>query len=498
MLRKSHDEPVVVVGGGIGGLSTAIHLATAGQKVILLEQNDAVGGKMSQWHSNGFRFDMGPSVITMPHVYEALFKRAGRKLEDYLQLERLDPLTRYFYQDGTQIDVTPDVAEMARQIEQLDARDVEGYFAYLSYVARLYRLTSDTFIFSEPPSWRSFFKFSPADALKIDGLRTMHQAIKGFVKSPHLQQLLGRFATYVGASPYIAPATLNVIAHVELTGGVLYPKGGIYSVASAMEKLALELGVEIRTGCAVTKIDVKDNRVTGVTLANNANIKAGAVIANVDVATVYEKLIAAPHRTEKRVAELAERERSCSGFVLLLGVEGNYEQLTHHNIFFARDYRREFDDIFEREVPSDDPTIYISITSKSDPDHAPTGHENWFVLINAPALSEKYDWSVNADNYRDHVLEKLAEHGLDVRDKIKTERMLTPVDLEKMTGARQGALYGASSNSRWAAFRRPNNRANDIHGLYFAGGTTHPGGGVPMVTLSGKVAADMLLADMGK
>jgi len=494
--RKNHDEPIVVVGGGIGGLSAAINLATDGQRVILLEQNAQVGGKMAQWESDGFRFDMGPSVITMPHVFEALFARAGRELREYLQLEPLDPLTRYFYRDGTVLDVTPDLTQMARQIEDIEPHDVEGYFAYLSYIARLYRLTSPTFIFSEPPSWRSFLKFSPADALKIDGLRTMHQAIKGFVKSPHLQQLFGRFATYVGASPYIAPATLNVIAHVELVGGVWYPEGGIYSVARAMEILATELGVEIRTQSPVQEICVQNGRVNGVMLQDGTEIKTRSVVANVDVATVYEKLIAPPHRETERVNQLAERERSCSGFVMLLGVEGEYAQLTHHNIFFSQDYEREFDDIFEREVPPDDPTIYISITSKSNPAHAPTGHENWFVLINAPALSDKYDWDANRDHYRQVVLDKLAAQGIDVRNCIKTERVLTPIELEQMTGARQGALYGASSNSRWAAFRRPHNRAGDIKGLYFAGGTTHPGGGVPMVTLSGKLAAQLVLEDL--
>lgn len=495
MSHKNHEEPVIVVGGGIGGLSAAINLAIEGQPVIVLEQNAQVGGKMAQWESKGFRFDIGPSVITMPHVFEQLFARAGRQLHDYLQLEPLDPLTRYFYQDGTRLDVTPNLTEMAQQIAQLEPADVEGYFAYLSYVARLYRLTSPTFIFSEPPSWQSFLKFSPTDALKIDGLRTMHQAIKGFVKSPHLRQLLGRFATYVGASPYIAPATLNVIAHVELIGGVWYPHGGIYRVATAMATLAQELGVEIRTECPVQEICVQDGQVRGVKLQDDTEIKTRAVVANVDVASVYEKLIAPPHRDAARVRQLAEQERSCSGFVMLLGVEGTYDQLTHHNIFFSQDYEQEFDDIFAREVPPDDPTIYVSITSKSDPQHALAGHENWFVLINAPALSDTYDWAAKRNTYRQHVLNKLASQGIDVRDRIKTERILTPLDLEKLTNARQGALYGASSNSRWAAFRRPHNRAADIRGLYFAGGTTHPGGGVPMVTLSGKLAAQLLLED---
>ena len=492
----SDKQPVIVIGAGIGGLSAAIRLALAGQRVLVLEQNDQPGGKMGQVESDGFRWDTGPSVITMRHVFEDLFAAAGRRLDDYLTLLPVDPLTRYFYPDGTILDASRDLSPMIAQIERLEPRDVEGYLAYLAYAARIHRITGPVFIYDRPPTPASFARVPVHEWLLVDPLRTMHGSIRRFVRSPHLRQLLGRFATYVGGSPYVAPATLNVIAHVELSGGVWYPQGGIYAIARAMTRLATELGVEVRTKCPVRQISVTNSQTRGVTLASGEFIPARAVVANVDVTTVYRHLLPPQPAITRQLVKLEKHQPSCSGFVLLLGVEGDYTNLSHHNIFFSRDYPAEFHAIFDQHQPPDDPTIYVSITSKSDPGHAPPGCENWFVLVNAPPLSDHYDWDAQRTAYRDLVLAKLADAGFDVRDRIRAQRILTPADLARMSGAWRGALYGPSPNSRLAAFRRPHNRSPQVKGLYFAGGTTHPGGGVPMVTLSGKVAAELLLEDL--
>jgi phytoene desaturase len=491
------DKTAVVIGAGIGGLTTAIRLAVTGWEVKVYEQNESVGGKMGQIEIDGFRWDTGPSVITMRHVLDELFSTAGRNLDDYLTLHPVEPLTRYFYPDGVVLDASRDLAKMAAQIEQLNERDVEGYLSYLAYAARIHRITGPVFIYNKPPKLWDILSVPLSEMPHVDPMRTMNGAINSFVKHPHLRQLLGRFATYTGASPYQAPATLNVIAHVELTGGVWYPQGGIYAIANALEKLAVELGVQIHTGCPVEHIVVDSETVVGITLPSDHTVTADAVIANFDVAMVYEKLLPDHIATPQRQKQLTSLEPSCSGFIMLLGVEARHEQLAHHNIFFSPDYPAEFQDIFERGVPPDDPTIYISITSKADPNHAPDGCENWFVLVNAPPLGEGYDWTTHSDTYRELVLTKLAEYGYDVRDKIRTEHILTPLDLERLTGARRGALYGASSNSKWTAFRRPHNRAPDVKRLYFTGGTTHPGGGVPMVMLSGKSAAQVIEEDYG-
>ena len=505
MPQPSQHNPIVIIGAGVGGLSAAIRLAVAGKKVVILDKNPIVGGKMNQYMADGFYWDTGPSIITMRHVFEDLFAAAGRSLDEYVSLLPLDPLTRYYFADGTRLDATRDLTQMATQIAQFDERDVEGYLRFMAFAAQVHRITGPAFIYDQPPTLTSLTKVPPLDIFKAGIFGTLDQKIRQSVRSPQMRQLLGRYATYVGASPFLAPATLSVIAHVELMGGLWYPQGGIHEIASGMARLARETGVDIRLNTAVEEIVVQGDLVRGVRTADGAIVDAEAVIANVDVATVYQQLLPPQIATAKRVRRLTTVERSCSGFVLLLGVEGTFEELLHHNIFFCRDYRREFDDIFKRGIPPAEPTIYVSISSKTDADHAPPGCENWFVLVNAPADSGAgdsrggnsggFDWANEAVNYRNRVLDALAAFGVDVRQRIRHEKILTPLDIAQISGAWQGALYGISSNKPLNAFRRQHNRCGDVSGLYFSGGTTHPGGGVPMSTLSGKVAAEMVLED---
>lgn len=485
----------VVIGAGIGGLSTAIRLQAAGQRTIIVEKNSTVGGKMSEYRQAGFRWDTGPSVITMRHVLEELFQIAERRLEDYLTLLPVDPLTRYFFADGSKLDAKRDRQEMARQIEAIDREDVAGYQRYLDYAATIHRVTGPVFIYDEPPTLASFARVPIRDWLKADPFRTMNRAIRAHVRSPQLQQLLGRFATYVGGSPYEAPATLNVIADVELNGGVWYPQGGIYQIATALEKLAREIGVEIHLNCPVKRVITRNGHATGIETETQAVVEADAVIANADVTTTVNQLLEPGTISSRRLERLSNYEPSCSGFIMMLGVRGVHEELKHHNIFFSADYREEFKDIFERKQPPTDPTVYVAITSKTDPDHAPAGAENWFILVNAPPLSSTLDWSEYAHSYRRLVLDRLAERGFDIRQKIEAEQTLTPLDLERLSGAWRGALYGPSANKRLTVFLRPHNRSQDVRNLYFVGGTTHPGGGVPMVMLSARVCAGMVLRD---
>lgn len=482
---------------------------------------------MAEWTDGGFRWDTGPSVVTMRPVLEELFAAAGRRLEAYLDLLPVEPLTRYFYPDGVRLDISRDLPRTLDQIASLEPRDVDGYLSFLAYAARLNRLTAPVFTFGPPPSLASLAKISLLDAARV-GLASLHSmdaAIRARVRSPYLRQLLGRFATYVGSSPYQASAALSVIAHVELNEGIWYPRGGVYAIARALEKLAGELGVEIRTNTEIMSIARSQNkrqkrkenqtndwskgrdnsrsslltrysntsRVVGVALSTGETLAASTVIANLDVATVYERLLPPEPRFRRRLARLETMQPSCSGFVLLLGVEGEQPELAHHNIFFSSDYQREFRQIFREGIPPDNPTIYVAVTSKTDAGHAPAGCENWFVLVNAPAADGRFDWSARRDEYANLVLRRLAERGLDVRGRLRVRHIVTPPDLEKMNGARRGALYGVSFNDRLAPFKRPGNRCPEVNGLYFVGGTTHPGGGVPMVMLSGKVAANMIL-----
>lgn len=489
------SEKIAVIGAGIGGLSSAIHLALAGKKVVVYEQNDQVGGKMAEVYQGGYRWDSGPSVITMRHVFEDLFARARRQFGEYLELLPVEPLTRYFYPDGSVLNASKDLDYMIQQIQAIEQEDIAGYQRFLSYAAQLYRIVSPVFIFDQPPRFRHLLKVSPMDILRVDGLRTMDKAISSHVRSPQLQQLLGRFATYVGASPYHAPATLNVIAHVELNQGVWYPQGGVYRIAQAFSRLAQELGVEIYTTCPVKAIHTLNGHVKGVVLAKGGFVPASAVVANVDVALVYDKLLQPSDISAGRKGRLLRAKPSSSAFILMLGIDVEHARLAHHNIFFSTNYPLEFEQIFQEGKPPSEPTIYVAISSKSSQKDAPEGCENWFVMVNAPATGSGWDWSTQSAEYKDRVLTLLAKRGFDIRQRIRKEFILTPPDIERFTGAHRGALYGTSSNDRWAAFRRPHNREKEIKGLYYAGGSTHPGGGVPMVTLSGKVASQLLISD---
>lgn len=484
------NAKVIIIGAGIGGLSAAIRLAHQGYRVSIYEQLNRPGGKMGELHAEGFRFDTGPSVITMRHVFEKLWREVGRDLNDYVQFVPLDPVTRYFWRDGHVLDTTTNEDVMCERISKFAPQDVDSYRQFMRYVQQLYDTISGPFLYRQQPGVLDLFKLPLTDVLKIDALRTMHQAVQAHFTDPHLIQLFDRFATYNGSSPYQAPATLNVIAHVEMAMGAWYPKGGVFQLARAFEQLAKELGVEIHYQTPVAEICTTGNTASGIRLKNGETVTADSVIANADVAWTYETLLPQKAIAKQNTLHL---EPSCSGFVLMLGVQGRHNDLAHHNIFFSDDYPREFDDIFKRKIPPSDPTLYVCITSKSDPEHAPANHENWFVLANAPYLSKAFDWDAQRERYASQIKQQLFERT--TKTDLLFERVMTPLDLQNIYGGNRGAIYGFSSNTKLAAFMRPNNRARGIKNLYFASGSAHPGGGVPLVTLSGMASAKCVIDD---
>jgi phytoene desaturase len=458
--------------------------------VTVLEQGDQVGGKMGEVREGGFRFDTGPSVVTMRHVFEDLYATAGTSLADELELVPVEPLTRYRWPSGASLDLSQDLEATLEGIRAIEPRDADGYRRFLEHVRELHRITGMLFIYGPPPTLRTFTKLTPRDGRTLAPWRTLHDSIAAHVRSPELRQLLGRFATYVGADPYRAPSTLGVIAHVELNQGVWYPRGGVHAIARS-------LGVEIRTGTPVERIETSRGRATGVVVAGGARIAADAVVANVDVATVADRLLAPGVVRGRRLRRLHSTEPSLSGFIVLHGTRESHPELAHHTILFGSDYRREFAELTGRGVPASDPTVYLALTCRTDPADAPAGGENWFVLVNAPPLGPGVDWRAEgvADRYRELVLDRVRAFGIEPGDPA-VSRTFTPVDLAERTGAARGALYGPSSSRAMAAFERPKNRDAAVRGLYYVGGTTHPGGGVPMVMLSGRLVASYVGDDL--
>jgi phytoene desaturase len=486
------DRQVVVIGGGLGGLSGAIRLAHRGFHVRLFEQNSELGGKMGEITQGGYRFDIGPSLLTMPFVLDELFASVGQARLAHVELVPLDPLCRYFFADGTVIDARNDLAAMQQALRVLSAADAEAYPRFLAYAARIYRLTAGVFLFTPFHEIRRLARLANLRTLlrlhQIDPFRTVHQGVARFFEDARVIQLFDRYATYNGSNPYRAPATLNVIAHVEYGMGGFYIKGGMYRLVEALARLATATGVDVHTSARVDRILHRDGRVEGV-VVNGERFPADSVLCGADVVAAHNDLIEGFSGRRRKLNRL---EPSLSGLIFCWGVRRQHDRLRQHNILFSADYRREFSQIFDERRPPDDPTIYIAITSKSDPDHAPPGGENWFVLLNMPYLAAGQDWPAAVDRMRERVFHRLRQIDVDLANAIEREQVFTPEDIRRLYGSNRGSIYGISSNSRATAFRRPPNRSRDIRGLYFAGGSSHPGGGIPLVLASGRMASDLI------
>jgi phytoene desaturase len=498
---------VVVIGAGMGGLAAAVRLAVAGIRVTLFEQGAQPGGKLNRWTRDGWTFDTGPSLLTMPWVLRDLFAEAGASLDDFLTLDPVDPICRYFFADGTHLDLTTDSARMATNIEALAPRDVPAFFRFLAYAADLYALAGEPFLRYpiRPATLRQrrgdLFRYGLRlrDLPKIASPRTVHQTVSHFFSDPRLRQVFDRYATYNGSSPYRAPAAFCLIPFVEFATGAWHPRGGMYRIAEALVALAQRVGAEVHCETRVARVMHGAGRATGVQLASGEIVLADAVIANVDVLTAYERLIDdAPPAIERTRVALRRLEPSYSAFVLLLGMRGTFPQLPHHSIFFSEDYRAEFRDLVDRRVPPTDPTIYICRATATDPSAAPMGCDNLFVMVNVPYRDGRTDWSDVTAWYRDRVLEALRRRGIALAASVAVEDIWTPARLETAYGAQRGAIYGFASNTPRAAFLRPSNRSAALTGLYFAGGSTHPGGGVPLALLSGRIAADLVREELSE
>lgn len=465
---------IAVLGGGFGGLAAAIALAAAGQPVVLLEQRATLGGKAGEWRAGGFRFDTGPSVFTLPAVLGELFAQAGRPLP--LTLTPLSVLCDYHFASGRRWRVYRDPLATTAQLTSSEAT---SYRALLELARRLYEAAAPTFVYGDPPTPLELVRYGLRHGLAAHPLKTLPQLLSRYGATGELAQFFLRFATYFGANPYRAPAVLHNIAWVELGLGVSYPEGGIYGVVRALEQLARELGVEIRTGVQVTGLALSGRRVRQVVTDGGALAVEG-VISNLDIVRTQMLLGRRPPQ--------ARRPPSLSGLVLLLGVEGE-SSLRHHTISFTGDYPAEFAAI-ERGRLAEDPTLYLNISCKSDPADAPAGCENWFVMANAPALPLSGSPPDEAA-YAAHLIDILARRKLLSPKQIRLQRVLGPSYLAAL--GYRGSIYGTAPHTLLATLR-PRQTLAGIDNLALAGGTVYPGGGIPLCLLSGQAAARQLLA----
>jgi diapolycopene oxygenase len=499
------QDQIGIIGGGLAGLAAACTLAARGHRVVLFERNDFVGGKAAVLEENGFRFDMGPTILTLPSVLRQIFMESCRRLEDYLDLVRLDPQWRCFFEDGSVLDLRQDAQQTANELDRF-APNIEAgrhYRDFINLSARLDDISRRYFFYRPIGSLRDMFdlkrSFDPRvlrDVLAMRMGRTVAQTVRSFMPDSRVAQMMDHFTQYVGSSPYGSPAVLCGIAHMQINEGIWYPIGGIRAVPNALEKLARELGVEIHTETAVTAILTDEGRIYGIKTADRT-IPLRAVISNCDSVLTHRELIGGEAR--RAFEDRRRYEPACSGVVLYLGLKKRYDHLSHHSFVFSRDPEEEFQWIYEKGEPAPDPTCYLAATTRSEPGTAPPGGEALYVLVHTPYLRPHHDWKKMLPGYRKTILEKLKRtaHMPDIEQQIVFERTLTPQDINDRYHVWNGAIYGLASHGRFLGAFKPGNRSPDISGLYLAGGAAHPGPGMPMVLMSGWIAADTLDRDGG-
>lgn len=471
----------VIIGAGIGGLAVAIRLARQGIKTIVYESSEKAGGKISERNFDGFRFDAGPSLLTLPQMVLEL-------LDDDLRfpIKKLDVITKYFYPDGTKLSGFGNISKLATEIHEKLKVPKSKVIRYMQKAAKVYELTADLFIFGSFHRLKNLINLKALKTVlnvgKLQAFSSLHQFNERELGDKRLVQLFDRYATYNGSDPYQTPATLSVISHLEHNLGAFIPEDGMFKVTESLFQQAIRLGVEFHFGEPVRKVEIADGEVTGV-LLDSGFVQADIVVSDVDIHRFYSELLP----DSKRLAKLNKEERSSSALIFYWGMKGISTELDVHNIFFSASYEEEFNYLFRKKEVFDDPTVYIYISSKYNKTDAPEGCENWFVMINAPA-DVGQNWDEIIERSRIKILEKLERMmGKKLQDNIVNEEFLSPPEIYKQTGSVNGSLYGSSSNSRYASFNRHANFRSDIAGLYFVGGSVHPGGGIPLCLSSAKI-----------
>lgn len=479
-------KKVAIIGAGISGLAVSVRLARLGYHVSVYEQAAKAGGKLNESRLEGFRFDRGPSLFTMPEMLDELLDEDLR-----VPYRKLDVVTRYFYEDGTVLNAYADPQKFADEVADKTGEPHRAITRYLHKAATIYRITAPIFILN------SFHRISKLLSLsnigralqfpRIQAFMSLHNKNRSAFRDNRLVQLFDRFATYNGSNPYKAPATLQVIAHLEHNKGAFFPDEGMYAIAEALQKQAEKLGVAFSFNTPVEKVLVGKSGPKTL-MIQGRQYDFDLLVSDVDVRYFYDSLLADagrlnPHRVD---------EPSSSALIFYWGMKRVYSGLDLHNIFFGADYQNEFDCLFRKKAISDDPTVYVYVSNKQTGKDAPVGQENWFVMVNAP-VDVGQDWEQVTVRIRARIIQKL-ERMLqsEVESQIVCEEILDPAGIELSTSSVDGAIYGASSNSKFAAFRRHPNYRKELPGVYFVGGSVHPGGGIPLCLSSAKIVAEWI------
>ncbi len=487
---------VVIVGAGPGGLATAIQLASAGVKVKVIERLPMVGGRTSAIEADGFKFDLGPTFFLYPRVLEEIFAAAGTSLEREVPMVKLDPQYRIQFGDGGEINATPDIARMEREIASICPDDAQGFRRFLDE-NRAKLKAAEPCLESPFLRWQDLIN---TRLLKFLPLLRPHQSVdtylKRFFKDPRTRLAFSFQSKYLGMSPFRCPSLFSILSFLEYEYGVFHPIGGCNEVTKAMARVAARLGVEIVCGEPVREVVCEGGRATGVRTDRGVE-RADAVVMNADFARAMERLVPDRNRNKWSDRRLAKKKFSCSTFMMYLGIEGRYD-LPHHTIHIASDYAKNLDEIENQHVLSDDPSFYVQNASVTDPTLAPDGMSTLYVLAPVTHQHPNVDWSKERDRFRKLVLQQIEKAGYTgVEKRIRYEKVVTPVDWDTSYEVHKGATFNLAHSLDQMLHLRPHNRFEDVEGMYLVGGGTHPGSGLPVIFESARISSGLLMEDLG-
>ena len=488
---KGETDHVVIVGAGLAGLSAALRLAGAGRKVTVVERESVPGGRNGLLKKDGYAFDTGPSVLTMPDLISDALACVGEDIKDWLELVPLEPLYRAFYHDGSTLDVHADTNRMQAEIEKTIGREEAlGYGKYVDFVTKLYKYEMKDFIDRNIDSPLNLLTPNLAKLVALGGFRRLAPKVNQFLKDPRTQKVYSFQAMYAGVSPQQALAIYAVIAYMDSVNGVFFPKGGMHAVPRALAGAAAKHGVEFKYNTTVTSIEHSNGRATAVITDTQERIECDVVVLNPDLPVAWRELLG---RTPPSVKRLTY---SPSCVTLLVGSNKKYDHLAHHNIHFGQSWDGVFDELINKKVLMTDPSLLVTVPTHDDPTLAPSGKSSYYILFPTPNLDADIDWTKRASTYRDEMLRVMEKRGYNgFIDSIEVEKMTTPLDWEKQ-GMESGAPFASAHTFFQTGPFRPSNLAKGFENVVFAGSGTQPGVGVPMVLISGRLAAERIVGQI--